>query len=288
MYREILAFFDILKKPLNRKEMAFYESSKFKHKVNDLQPILFKGEKYYSLLDHYDARSSLQVATDSSAKYWGNVKRFRKWMQLAPFVESIMVCNNLAFDASDEDSDIDLFVITAKNRMFTARFFLTIILHLAGVRRHGNKTAGRFCLSFFVSEDAMDLSEIALKPRDVYLLFWMRSLKPLFGNDCFRGFIEANPWFTDYYPEIDKSSLKYSERSWLKKLAAIREWILSGKLGDWVENKLADWQLKRANEKKAMLADDSGTVVSKTMLKFHDKDKRGDFLEKWKKIMKEN
>jgi hypothetical protein len=56
---------------------------------------------------------------------------------------------------------------------------VTLIFSLHGVWRHGEDVARNFCLSFFVEEDAMDMSEIALED-DIYLYFWLYYMKPIF------------------------------------------------------------------------------------------------------------
>jgi len=56
-------------------------------------------------------------------------EKVRKYFWLyrcVPFVRGVAVCNYLSLGAVDEDSDIDLLVITAPGRIFLARVFLTI------------------------------------------------------------------------------------------------------------------------------------------------------------------
>jgi hypothetical protein len=57
--------------------------------------------------------------------------------------------------------------------------FATAFFGLLGVRRHGNKVSGRFCLSFFAVENA-DLGKIAIE-NDAYLYEWARRLVPVDG-----------------------------------------------------------------------------------------------------------
>src|SRR3989338_8633583 len=62
----------------------------------------------------------------------------------------------------DDDSDIDLFIVARAGRLFIVRSFSILILHVLGVRLHGKKIKGRFCLSFFIDDTALDLSKIAI------------------------------------------------------------------------------------------------------------------------------
>ena len=282
MSKEILAFFDILKKPLRKKDFEMYRSPLFSDSDPCLSPILFKGENFYTGIDQYSARSELREQLRFSPLYWRRVKFFNFFMQFVPFVKMVCVCNTLAFDASKAKSDIDLFIVTKSNRLFTARLFMTILLHILGVRRYGSKVSGRFCLSFFVSCDELDLSKILINDKDVYMIFWMRSLKLLFGRKTFSDFLEANKWYLDYFPEETASHRKYFyESGFATFFRSIFECCLNNPLGDFIEKKLSKWQLERAREKMGKLSDPGGTVISETMLKFHDKDRRHEIFSEW-------
>jgi hypothetical protein len=54
-------------------------------------------------------------------------------------------------NCNSEDSDIDLFVVTEKNRLWLVRILITIIFSVLMVRKTKTKHKKRFCLSFFVT-----------------------------------------------------------------------------------------------------------------------------------------
>lgn len=52
--------------------------------------------------------------------------------------------------------------------------------------------AGNFCLSFFITTDAMNLSKIAIE-NDIYLYYWIYYMKPiLVRGDIYEQFLSAN------------------------------------------------------------------------------------------------
>jgi predicted nucleotidyltransferase len=109
----------------------------------------------------------------------------------------IALCNSRAMGKADKNSDIDLFVITKKENLWTARFIVTAITAILGVRRrntHGlKKTKDKFCLSFFITEEAMNLGDIRLQPNDPYLDRWIYTLLPLVNkNATYEHFMEVN------------------------------------------------------------------------------------------------
>ena len=77
-------------------------------------------------------------------KFWGRTRQYGQYIVKVPFVKMVAVCNSLAYDNATEQSDIDLFIVIEKGRMWIARFLITLILQFHGVRRHGNKIAGGF------------------------------------------------------------------------------------------------------------------------------------------------
>ena len=57
----------------------------------------------------------------------------KKWKFLYhnfPFVEEIFLANSITFNALTPTSDIDLFVITKKGRIWTARLIMSLILRV--------------------------------------------------------------------------------------------------------------------------------------------------------------
>ena len=226
-------------------------------------------------------------------------------------------------NACHEGSDIDLFVITRKNRLWIARIWLTLLTSLLWVRKNSRKHAWKFCLSFFISEDEEHFSDIAIKD-DIYLSYWLETVTPVVNkNNAFEKFLERNalenirnklisesPLFTreegytlNYlYPKSflfqkEKgaansfvASLSWKEREqdelqskreypgvfknefvfvWSKIINKIIKQIWD--FNEYILKKIFLWKTLKNYEK---LWKPFGVIISNTMLKFHDKDKR--------------
>ncbi len=215
---------------------------------------------------------------------WKRVKRYGNRLNAVPFVRMIAVCNNLAFGKVDENSDIDLFVIARAGRLFTVRFLITAILQLSAVRRHGKKIKGRFCLSFFVDDNFLDLSPIKIE-EDIYLAYWTRNFVPLIDDGVSKEFVEANKWTEDYFEnleefEIDRSRI-FHQSVKMKIIQNVVKTILNGKFGDFFEKKLKNWQLKRARKKAKSANQGAGLLIGEHVLKFHNLDRRGYYKTEW-------
>lgn len=217
---------------------------------------------------------------------WERVRTYLPFLQMVPFLKMLSVCNNLAFSTVNEKSDIDVFIVAKRGRLFVVRSIVTFLLHVLGVRRHDDKVAGRFCLSFFVDEEAMDLSAIALED-DVYLAYWLRSMLPIIENE--RGFasrfMSANLWAKAYFEDSESFALsrdKFLGRNFFYGFVRrLSEFSLSGRFGNFVERKLKKWQLKRALAKAASASSEASLIISEHILKFHNVDRRRKYRRVW-------
>ncbi|MFH1533580.1 MAG: hypothetical protein ABID64_01475 [Nitrospirota bacterium] len=213
-------------------------------------------------------------------KLWMRAKKYVRYLRVVPFLRMVAVCNNLAFGKVDEKSDIDLFIVAKRGRLFIVRLFVTFLLHVMGVRRHGEKVAGRFCLSFFVDEDGMDMREIAID-NDIYLAFWMKTMVPLMDDGVSGELLKENEWVKRYFADdfvIDRSNVVGSGGI----LNGIFGWMLGGWFGDKIEGVLKKWQMGRAKRKVAVVdMEVASLIVEDHILKFHNVDRRREYRKKW-------
>jgi hypothetical protein len=79
------------------------------------------------------------------------------------------------------------------------------------MRKNKTQHAGTFCLSFFMTDENLSLENIALE-NDIYLYFWILSLKPIVvHNNTYTSFIEAQKTWCDFreYAHILEENKKY-------------------------------------------------------------------------------
>lgn len=224
------------------------------------------------------------VKNESASKLMRKVLDYRWVFNSTPFVEMVGVCNTVALGTSKETSDIDLFIVTKDERLFTARLLVTLLTQVLGIRRHGSKTAGRFCLSFFVEESAMNIEAFTLS-NDIYMAFWLKSMSIVYARniDTINQFEGKNSeWIKRRFHHGRKIPATIMKQS--HTLKKIGEWILGGYIGEHIESILRTLQLTRARKKASHLTDTTGTIVSKTVLKFHDNDRRKEFFTGWQEL----
>ncbi len=193
-----------------------------------------------------------------------------------PGIEMIAVVNSLSMYATHEDSDIDLFIITKPGMIYFVRFFSTLILSVCGVWRKGEDITGNFCLSFFITTEAMNLEKIAIED-DIYLRNWIYYMKPLFvQNTTYDKFIAANNW-VNIDAEQEKENQKY------KIALSMEKWWRTGKLYLICNRIIRYFLLPRTERSYAKLWQPEWVIISDSMLKFHDKDRRSEIRDTIKK-----
>lgn len=220
-----------------------------------------------------------------SQRKWRRARRAAGALAWIPFVRSIAVCNTLALSNSKPESDIDVLVITVPGRLWLTRFLVTMALAVRGLWRHGTKIADRICLSFFISEAALDFRPLLLQPRDPYFAHWVDQLVPLLDRG---GVLErlrvANAWVREYLPNAFTTP-----HSQLPTPSTWQFWWerrLRGRLGDALE-RFARW-LQRSKMRISPSAAASGAaVVTNDVLKFHEQDRRAEYRERFEQRLRE-
>lgn len=296
---ETISFFDVLGIPLNSTEIYNY-LYKYKCTFTELEKSIEelvarsrieKINSYFVLSGHGD--KLIENKSESNKyiiKLTKRAKKATKILSTCPYIKAVLVCNSLAFENVNKESDIDLLIITKRNRIFLARFIATLVIHIFGFRRHGNKIDGRVCLSFFLSEDALDLNIVAIKPEDIYLTYWLVTLIPYIGLKKYNEILNKNIWAIKKLPNFKKpQNLKELKTGKISKIVSSSlETVLEiTGLGFLLNKVLRKWLKSRAKKKIEKLklskaVNSCGIIVTDTLQKFHDQDQRADIYAKWR------
>jgi len=289
------AFFDMFDFPLSREEVEeyLYKLPLDEHQIDIYlknSALLSYSEGLYCLKGHEENFFKNQERREIAKKLWKKVNRYRRIFNLIPFIRLIAVGNNLAYDNPTKKSDIDLLVVTKPGRMFTARIFLTTLVHLFGARRFGDKIKGRFCLSFYITEDNLNMEKLAIED-DIYLAYWIKTLQPVSGD--YQTYIDLIDHNRKFLEQFFKTPINYQKRRYRTNrglVKILRQWqekMLSGKFGDKLETKLKGWQLKRAKQKFEKMDQntkkEADIIIDEKILKFHNIDRRKYYKERWLK-----
>ncbi len=194
-----------------------------------------------------------------------------QYISRLPSVRGVAICNSLAYHFTREKSDIDLFIITKSGRVWTARMWSVTPLMLMR-QRPGETKKDPIDISFFVSEDSMDLSELKIDDNDPYLAFWIKNLTPVYGNkELWDKFFTENSWVDKCLPNAHRPRRAYRMRCGTKipLLPCL-----------FPERLMRSLQLfKMPYRLKALCNQGTCVVMNDKMLKFHTTDRRREIAE---------
>jgi cytidyltransferase-like protein len=157
-----------------------------------------RGRKHLVVLRHHRHKFS-------QLKY-KLAEKITKILSLIPWIRLITVTGALAMNNADEKDDIDLMIVTQKNRLWLTRFMVLVVLLLAGrLRRFGQRgNRDKICLNLWLDETALSVPKTQ---RNLYTAHEVAQAKPIFSrHNTYRQFIKANLWLKQYLPNFSSRS----------------------------------------------------------------------------------
>ena len=230
-----LAFFDIFSRPLTLEELWHFlhqfKTSKYQVLIG-LRKLAKKG-KILEKNDYFSLNFNRQIFREYirrrkiCQKNFQKARRYLGLLKILPFVKNISVINSLAFQSSDEKSDIDILLVTKKNRLWFTRALVVLVLEILGQNKNKWYRAGKFCLGFAFDEEVLNLKKFRLK-NDIYFSYWLAMLAPVLDRGLTQGLFKKMPGFMticpigsrkkiDFTPEIPGRK-KFSEGPWATNL----------------------------------------------------------------------
>lgn len=216
-------------------------------------------------------------------------------LKFFPFIRMFAISGSLSFFNTKKLSDIDVFIIIEKKHLWLSRFLITLFLHIFGLRRYGNRVNNKICLNFFLSTSALDLEKL-IQDEDFYSCYINFSRIIIFEVENMSSkFYNSNLWIKKYLPNMNEFKptdiLSVKDNFYSKNIRSFFEFLLSYKLGDFLENKLKKIQIFRLSQNEELkLKDGIYVALDDEMIKTHKK-KTGDYynnllIERFENIIK--
>ncbi|HTE00455.1 MAG TPA: nucleotidyltransferase domain-containing protein [Mucilaginibacter sp.] len=246
-----LAYFDLFNYPLTIDEVYLYlpakcDAEEFDYGLRSLviDRLIYKFDKFYTLKNDYFLINRRVEGNTKAAALIGTAKKVSDLLIRFPYVRGIAISGSLSKNFADEDSDIDLFVITAKNRLWIARTLMHCLKKLTFLvnKQH------YFCMNYYIDEQELQIHE-----KNIYTAIEIATLMPLHGDNVFEHFYNANAWTRNYLPNkcMRLTTAKRVKNSLLKRFV---EFIFNNRIGNMIDNLLmkitAKRWLKKEQQKK--------------------------------------
>ncbi|MDD5031706.1 MAG: hypothetical protein PHR36_01520 [Patescibacteria group bacterium] len=230
-----------------------------------------------------------EVIKERMARYNYTDKKFKRAVLIAkifkfiPWVKMIAVGNIIGAHNLKRGGDIDLFIITEARRVWLTRFFCVLATKILGLRPKPGEMQDKICLSFFISEEAMDLESLMIPGgQDTYFIYWLAGLAPIYDrDDIYNKFIEANIWLKNYLPNWERGEVNY-RRNAGKGFPRFYRDVVDMFFGG-LERKIKEIQLEiMPRQIKDIMNMDSRVVASDKIIKLHVNDRREEYKIKLK------
>ena len=134
-------------------------------------------------------------------KLINKAERWAKWCGRMPGVRAIFLSGSLAAGYATEKSDIDFFIIAEHGRIWTARFFVFLLLKISREITTKKNHAGKICPNHFITD-----AELEIREKDAYSAQLFSHTFPLYDPDrLYLNFVEKNEnWvkkFREKFPD---------------------------------------------------------------------------------------
>lgn len=210
-----LAYFDVFNFPLTLPELRRFRGLPDSEDREFADPTfsdilealkgLQVGEKdgFYHLAGREQAVEERRLRYRLADRKFRRARRFARFLSWLPSVRLVAVCNSLSLAHAADGSDIDLFIVARPGTVWATRLIAAGVLAVLGLRPEQDNERDRLCLSFLVSEKALDLSGLRLPTDDAYLPYWVATLLPLYDADgTLKRLFAANSWIRRRIPGI--------------------------------------------------------------------------------------
>jgi len=262
----VLHYFNYFKYPLKLEELHWF--IKFKCSIDEtkvgLESLLVEKNIFFIDNSYLLENNKALVERKYRGKIYAdkrlkNAKIIAKFIGAFPFVKSVSVSGSLSKGYADKTTDIDFFIITSKDNLWTCRSVLHAFKKLTFLVNMQHS----FCMNYFLASSNLNLEE-----KNYFTAIEISTLIPLYGIKHYNDLIAKNNWVIEFLPNSNfkvQSEIKV-EKHFFKK---IHEFVLRSKkinmfFMNWTDKKWKKkWKKKGVTTKDYELAFKTKLYVSK-------------------------
>ncbi|MEI7498612.1 MAG: hypothetical protein WCK11_05040 [Candidatus Falkowbacteria bacterium] len=287
-----VAFFDIFIYPLTAWEIFCWSSwpsgADYRLVLIALEKMIVSGRLERGLSFYYLPGRGELVAirqeryTITAQKFKRALKAVRLFRWL-PWLQGVAMANLIGSHNLRAESDIDLVLITAPKRLWLSRLLIGGVTQVLGWRPRPGYEQDSICLSFWLSNDQLDVQSVVMGERDYYFRYWLAGLTPVYErNHVFYHWRQANQWVYEHFPLRASRIINFWRR--VEPIWPEQQTGLSSSQTNWFEDLAKKIQLRKlANNLRRIMNQDTRVVINDQMLKLHSNDRRMEFNQEYEK-----
>jgi hypothetical protein len=293
---KVIAFFDLFDYPLTLSEIWQwtqwpYEGMNITQVIKILErkknKIQQKQGFYFLPKREEIIRTRLERYNFTNQKL-KRVRRVMKLFKMVPWIKLVAVSNIIGVHNLKEESDIDLFIIASKNRIWLTRLVSAGFMALLNLRPRPGKERNKICLNFYLSEDELDLKSLRLSALDIYFTYWLAGLMPIYNReDTYKKLINANSWLLSVLPNLQTKKIVSTQKEFITERSLWYE-IVDLFFGG-LEKYAKKFQINKFPQSiKKNINKSTKIVISDQVIKLHVKDRREEYYNRWHDRIKEH
>jgi hypothetical protein len=237
-----LTYFDMFNYPLKKGEVFLFlpnhhDYLTFENAMSDLlsKSLVYKIPDFYSLRNSHDLSYRRKQGNKKAKEVMVTAEKVARFLSKFPYVRGVGVSGSLSKQFADEQSDVDFFIITKKNRLWIARTLMHCFKKLTFLVNKQDF----FCMNYYIDEAKLEIIE-----KNVYTATEVATLIPLQGYETFIKFYAANGWIRKFLPRkyMRVASTKEQPHSMLKRVI---EAVFDNAVGDLLDRLLMNITTKR-------------------------------------------
>lgn len=227
------------------------------------------GEYSKDKLKGQENRNEISKKKLNSLKY----RAYLKLISLFPQIKLVGLSGSISMMNANIDDDIDLFIITSKNRLFTGRFIALFLAQILGLRRVWNLEikekfqtshyslipshyANKVCLNLFFDERDLKIPKFK---QTLFVGHEVLQMKPVINkNNTYEKFLLSNQWVKFFFPNVSRFKSLKSNKT--------RSFISFNYFSDIFESFFKKLQMKLINNHKTT------ELITNSQLWFHPDD----------------
>jgi len=175
------------------------------HGFADLKFVIKDG---YLLTPHNQSLSSRLERERVSAAKLESAASFAKLLtRLVPFIRTIAVTGSVAYGSAEKWDDVDLFIITERNRLWISTFWMLLQIRFYKILGLRGSHLVPFCLSYLHDEDGFSKESRRSRANPLFARELLKA-KPVAGTERYRRILEENKWVSEFYPAPYEQALR--------------------------------------------------------------------------------
>lgn len=224
--------------------------------------LIYRFQGFYSLSGDPSLVEKRNRGYAKAIEVLKTAKKVATILSFFPYIRGVAVSGSLSKYYADDRSDIDFFIITAKNRLWIARTITHLLKKISFLFRKQHL----LCMNYFIDEQRLEIVE-----QNIFTATEITTLMPMKGAAAFEKFYSSNKWIKKYFPNqfMRVTSAREIRGNIIKQFV---ELLFNNPLGNILDAKLmhitAKRWLKKTEQKKL---NDHGIIMSMDVNKHYAK-----------------